>query len=445
MVDSFENKVVLKYDLANNLVGHGLRKQFAETLAAGVQPSYTPEQLSQLGDQVLTVLDGDGDGHSRFSIVTDPGQSALASHDLARQTMRKLETQAGQSLNWLAVSSEKGDRIDIEIIASGTPGTGGSDHSGAALRTGGEHLVSAEADKVSPRVKLAGRPVDVESSEDCRKLLTDHLGLDASASQEEINHRLAARTRQLPDDTTAEELLEVLKRERLSNYFNERGLDSRGLTLEQMEQQASLNARNAITPDSTDVPVDSISDIMQGAESYYGLPPGSSADDLRRFMEGRYAAIAGLPANTPKKIVDQALDKLWGARRDRDEYLRGIGLSEQADMEASANSRRDRLIEAGYPAEMANTEEGVAILDSMARREQARRLGYPEGFDASVLPAESADGKAQDRKQLARLLGLPEDASSGELDRAAADTFGQCAPLVEDFASGRYIEFPGGE
>ena len=166
MVDSFENKVVLKDDMANNLVGHGLRKQFAETLAAGVQPSYTPEQLSQLGDQVLTVLDGDGDGHSRFSIVTDPGQSALASHDLARQTMRKLETQAGQSLNWLAVSSEKGDRIDIEIIASGTPGTGGSDHSGAALRTGGERRVRAAADKVAPRVKLAGRPVGVESSED---------------------------------------------------------------------------------------------------------------------------------------------------------------------------------------------------------------------------------------------------------------------------------------
>ncbi|NJL71488.1 MAG: hypothetical protein HC888_07650, partial [Candidatus Competibacteraceae bacterium] len=233
MVESIENKAVLKDDMANHLVGDGLRKQFAETLAAGVQPSYTPEQLSQLGDQVLTVLDADGDGHSRFSIVMAPDKSTIDSHEMARQTMRKLETQAGQSLNWLAVSSEKGGKIDIEIIGSGMEGE--SDRAGSSFQSKEVRIVSAQAGKVAPREESAGGLAETSNSEDCRRLLTDYLGLDTDATQEELNHRLVARARQLADDTAPEELLDVFKRERLSNYFNERGLDSRGLTVEQME------------------------------------------------------------------------------------------------------------------------------------------------------------------------------------------------------------------
>ena len=443
VVESFENEAVVKNDTSKKLASEILRNQFAETLASRTHPSYTPEQLVAFGDQVLTVLDPDGDGHSRFSIVTAPDKSVLDSHEAAGQTMRRLEAQAGRSLSWLGRSGDKAGTIDVEIIGNGAAGD--KVRTGTYFSAPVENLVSTEADKILPRAQLASGSVNGDSPEDCRKLLTDYLGLDIGASQEELNHRLAARSRQLPDDTTPEELLEVFKRERLSNHFNTRRMDSRGLSLEQMQLLVADDAKNAIAPDTADGAAEGISDVMHGAEGFYGLPPGSSASDLQRIMYARDAAIAGLPASTSREIVEQALDNLYGVRRDRELYLRGIGLSNQADMEGLSNLRRDKLLEAGYPAEMADTEEGIAVLDALARREQSARLRLPEDFDVSVFPSENADGKAQDRKQTARLLGLPEDVSSSDLDSAAANTFGQCAASVEDLVSGRFIEFPGGE
>lgn len=210
VVESFENEAVVKNDTSKKLASEILRNQFAETLASRTHPSYTPEQLVAFGDQVLTVLDPDGDGHSRFSIVTAPDKSVLDSHEAAGQTMRRLEALAGRSLSWLGRSGDKAGTIDVEIIGNGAAGD--KVRTGTYFSAPVENLVSTEADKILPRAQLASGSVNGDSPEDCRKLLTDYLGLDIGASQEELNHRLAARSRQLPDDTTPEELLEVFKR-----------------------------------------------------------------------------------------------------------------------------------------------------------------------------------------------------------------------------------------
>lgn len=71
--------------------------------------------------------------------------------------------------------------------------------------------------------------------------LTDLLGLDEGASQEEINHRITTRRRHLPDETTEAQLFSIIKRERLIAYFANLDLDVSAFTTDQIEHLAKLS------------------------------------------------------------------------------------------------------------------------------------------------------------------------------------------------------------
>lgn len=75
----------------------------------------------------------------------------------------------------------------------------------------------------------------------CEAKLTDFLGLHEGASQEEINHRITTRQLNLPDETSADQLLDIFKRERLIAYFATIDLDMSAFTTGQIEHLAKLS------------------------------------------------------------------------------------------------------------------------------------------------------------------------------------------------------------